>query len=272
MSSTGKLTRMSRLVPDGRTVMVPFDDALINGPHGGLADSAARAREAFAGGANAVLGFRALHDRCVTAGPVIPFVLNLTASTVRSAHTRKVAVGSVEAALRAGCDGVAAHVNITDRYEHQMLTTLGVFGESCQQWGMPLMAIMYPRRAGADGVDDNYLNLRTADRAAYATLVRHCVRIAVELGADIVKTQYTGDPTSFATVIDASLGVPVVIAGGPRTSVREALDNAHGAMLAGASGVCFGRQTYNRRDVTDFVRKLCLVVRDGVRPGSLAAA
>lgn len=269
MSGAGKRLRMSRLLPGGRTVIVPFDDALINGPDGGLVDSTARVREAAAGGADAVLGFRTLHERSVAAGIAVPFVANLTASTVLARHTRKVLVGSVEAALRAGCDGVAVHVNVTDRHEHRMLRLLGAVSESCQRWEMPLLAIMYPRRAGAGGSDDNHLDLRETDRLGYSRLVRHCVRIAAELGADIVKTQYTGDPESFTRVTEAALGVPVVIAGGPRTSIRQALDNAHGAMLGGAAGVCFGRQTYHRTDVTGFVRKLCLVVRDGLPPADL---
>ncbi|MCI4066144.1 hypothetical protein MRQ36_27790 [Micromonospora sp. R77] len=270
MDSTGKLVRLSRLLPSGRTVMVPFDDALISGPHAGLLDTVGRAGEVAAGGADAILGFRMLHERCVRQGLSMPFLVNLTASTVLSAHTRKVAVGSVEAALRAGCDGVAVHVNVTDRDEALMLSTLGAVSDSCQQWGMPLLAIMYPRRAAADGTDDNYLQRRASDRPGYATLVRHAARIAVELGADIVKTQYTGDPESFATVVEAAMGVPVVIAGGPRTSIRQALDNAHSAVAAGAAGVCFGRQTYNRADVTAFVRMLRLVVRDGRDPADLA--
>ncbi|MGW4464320.1 hypothetical protein [Micromonospora sp. NPDC004704] len=272
MTSAGRLIRLSRLIPDRRSVLVPFDDALISGPYGGLVDTVVRAREVADGGANAIMGFRALHDRCSARGLFVPFVLNLTASTVLSSHTRKTVVGSVEAAVRAGCDGVAVHVNVTDGREGEMLGTLGAVSDACQQWNMPLLAIMYPRRVHRDGTDDNYLELKATNRDGYARLVRHAVRIAVELGADIVKTQYTGDPESFATVVEVSLGVPVVIAGGPRTSVRQALDNAYGAMSAGAAGVCFGRQTYHRTDVTGFVRKLCLVVRDQRDPVDLVSA
>lgn len=219
MSGAGKRIRMSRLLPGGRTVIVPFDDALINGPDGGLVDSTARIREAAAGGADAVLGFRTLHERSVSVGAVVPFVANLTASTVLARHTRKVLVGSVEAALRAGCDGVAVHVNVTDRHEHRMLRLLGAVSERCQRREMPLLAIMYPCRAGADGSDVNHLDLRETDRFGYVRLVRHCVRIAVELGADIVKTQYTGDPESVARVTGAALGV---IAGGRGAAHKHA--------------------------------------------------
>lgn len=273
MGSTGKLVRLSRLLPGGRTVMVPFDDALINGPYAGLADSVTRVGEVAAGGADAVLGFRRLHAAYAARGVSLPFVANLTASTVLGAHTRKAVVGSVEQALRQGCDGVAAHVNVSSVHEPEMLSALGRIAESCDRHELPLLAIMYPRRENADGAggDDNFTALRERDRDAYTDLVRHAVRIAAELGADVVKTQYTGDPDSFATVVAAAMGAPVVIAGGPRTSVRQALLNAHGAVVGGATGVCFGRQTYNRHDVTGFVRLLRAVVREGRSPDDLLA-
>ena len=245
--------------------MVPFDDALISGPAAGLQDTLRRVREVEAAGADSVMGYRGLLNAYSALGVRLPFVANLTASTTLRDHTRKAVAGSVEAALRSGCDGVAVHVNVSARHEGEMVSTLAAVGESCDQWGMPLLAIMYPRR-DSDGVDDNYLDLKARDRSAYAALVAHSVRLAVELGADAVKTQYTGDAESFAPVVAVALGRPVVIAGGPRIRLAEALHNAHGAVAAGAAGVCFGRNTYNRTDVEGFVRMLVAVVRDGRSP------
>lgn len=265
MSNTGKLVRMSRLVPDSRAVIVPFDDALINGPNGGLQNPTQRMREIMEGGANAVLGFPGLLRSYAHLYPGLPFIYNITASTTLGAHTRKAVVGSVLHALRSGADAVAVHVNISDSAEPEMLRALGQAGEECEEFGMPLMAIMYPR-SSTRGRDDNYLDLKAADRTRYACLVRHAVRVGVELGADIVKTQYTGDPESFSTVVGACLGVPVVVAGGPHTSVATALKNAREAMDAGAAGVCFGRQTYDRESIGDFLRMLRDIVTNNSTP------
>lgn len=66
-------------------------------------------------------------------------------------------------------------------------------------------------------------------------------RIAAELGADIVKTQHTGEVKSMRDVIQAC-GIPVMVLGGPRVSEFQALLNyAAGALEAGAAGVIFGR-------------------------------
>ena len=54
--------------------------------------------------------------------------------------------------------------------------------------------------------------------------VKHAARVGSELGVDIVKTNYTGDPDSFKEVVEGAL-VPVVIAGGPKVETDEELLN-----------------------------------------------
>ncbi|MCK9876691.1 hypothetical protein MXD59_13040 [Frankia sp. Ag45/Mut15] len=246
---------------------MPFDDDLIHGPYGGLADPVEKLRQV-TDYVDAILGFRKLHDLCVDYGIRIPFIMNLTASTVRGEHTRKVAIGSVEAALQTGCDAVAVHVNFSSRFESSMLEILGRVGEECDHAGMPLLAIMYPRSERA-GAEDNYQALKAGDRESYSSLLAHCVRIAADLGADMIKTQYSGDPESFQPVVAAALGVPIIVAGGPKIVLQEALANARGAIDAGAAGVCFGRNTYNRTDASGFARQLSDIVHRGaMRPAS----
>ena len=46
-------------------------------------------------------------------------------------------------------------------------------------------------------------------------VVKHAARIGAELGADIIKTNYTGSPETFKEVVDGC-PVPVIIAGGPK--------------------------------------------------------
>ena len=49
--------------------------------------------------------------------------------------------------------------------------------------------------------------------------IAHAARVGAELGADVVKTSYSGDPDSFREVVEGC-PVPVVIAGGPRTETE----------------------------------------------------
>ena len=88
MSALGKQIRLSRLMPGGRAVLVPFDDALINGPVQGLRDTLQRVREVDAAGADGIMGYRGLLTACAGVGIRLPFVANLTA-IVPASHAHR---------------------------------------------------------------------------------------------------------------------------------------------------------------------------------------
>ncbi len=68
--------------------------------------------------------------------------------------------------------------------------------------------------------------------------------MAAELGADGIKTEYTGDPDTFTSVVD-SCPVPVLTLGGPKSgSESEVVEMTRGAIKAGARGVVYGRNIW----------------------------
>ncbi|MCH7726536.1 MAG: fructose-bisphosphate aldolase [Planctomycetes bacterium] len=230
----------------GRVVIVPVDDGLISLSKG-LRNLRTKLEQLVSGKPDAILGFPGVFAHHQDLLGDVPQILNLTASTAHVDHTRKVLVGSVRQALKLDVDAVAVHVNITSKHESQMLKTLGKVARQCDDTGMPLVAIMYPRSESTDG-DNNYIDLRKTDSGKFADLVAHCARIGVELGASIVKTQYTGNAETFARVVEACSPVPVVVAGGPFTATRHILQVTHDVVSAGGAGVSFGRNVFDRPD------------------------
>lgn len=263
MSNIGKVTRLYRMLNAGknRIIISPLDDALLAGPEGGLRDAHEKVRQIVAGGTDAIMGFPGLFRRCHKEMAGISGILNVTASTTRSQHTRKVLMSSVEEAVSLGVDGVGVHVNISSTYEPEMLRILGEVSRECERLGMPLMGIMYPRTEH-DGADENYYDLLREQPDKYAELVRHAARVGVEAGADLIKTQFTGSAESFSTVVESCLGIPVVIAGGPKIEATKALRNAYEAIRGGAAGVSFGRNVFNRKDSSKFIQALRLIVHE----------
>jgi fructose-bisphosphate aldolase/2-amino-3,7-dideoxy-D-threo-hept-6-ulosonate synthase len=90
----------------------------------------------------------------------------------------------------------------------------------------------------------------------------HAVRLAEELGADLVKTAYSGDPESFEHVT-ASTRLPVLIAGGKPEGDRATLAAVRGAMDAGAAGVSMGRSIFQHENPEAITRAVAAVVHDG---------
>lgn len=249
-NSIGKRKRMNRIFSSsGRCVLVPLDDSLISGPNGGLLDlrnKVAQIEQAQPSGIMAHYGTISLLYKSS-----IPTILNLTASTTLSTHTNKVLISTVERAISLGADAVAFHINFSSKFESDMLKALGIISERCNCLGIPLMVLAYPRKEQCiddKWADDNYTFLKDSDIDSYAEIVAHCTRIAFEMGADIIKTQYTGSIESFEKVILAAQGVPVLIAGGSIMDDRLFFEMIKNSMSAGASGVCAGRNVFNREN------------------------
>ena len=95
-------------------------------------------------------------------------------------------------------------------------------------------------------------------------LLSYCCRIAAELGADAVKTEYTGDPESMAGVVDAC-PVPVLTLGGAKGgSERDVIEAARGAIQGGARGLIFGRNVWQADDPVKMAADLREAVHGGV--------
>ncbi|AAM02622.1 2-amino-3,7-dideoxy-D-threo-hept-6-ulosonate synthase [Methanopyrus kandleri] len=235
MVHIGKQIRMERIMnrETGRTLIVPMDHGVTLGPITGLEDLEETVDAVARGGANAVL----LHKGMVRAGHRgygrdVGLIIHLSASTELGPDpNNKVLVSRVEEAIRLGADAVSVHVNVGAEDEPQMLKKLGEIAARCSDWGMPLVAMMYPR---GPKVEDEF----------DVEYVKHAARVGAELGADIVKTNYTGDPDSFREVVKGC-PVPVVIAGGPKAETpKEVLEMVKGAIEAGAAGAAIGRNIF----------------------------
>ncbi|MBT3256190.1 MAG: class I fructose-bisphosphate aldolase family protein [Deltaproteobacteria bacterium] len=250
--NVGKKIRLKRIInrESGKTVIIPMDHGVSLGPIQGLRDIDNTVNMVIRGGANATI----VHKGIVmstnrTEDTDIGLIIHLSAATsLNPAPNDKVAVCDVEEALSLGADAVSVHVNIGADTESFMLESLGRTAKACYRWGLPLIAMMYPR---GDEVD---VNVET---------VKHVSRVGAELGADLVKCPYTGDPESFEEVVNGC-PVPVVIAGGSKLSDEETINMIEGAMKAGAGGLSMGRNVFQHENPELFVQVACAMVHKGL--------
>ncbi len=250
----GKQIRMERIIDrnSGNAVIIPVDHGMSVGPIEGLKDMRRTIDGISRGGATAVV----MHKGIVpyghrSSGHDIGLILHLSASTnMGTTSDEKVLVASVEEGIKLGADAVSVHLNIGSDTEPSMLHDIGGVSRKCMEWGMPLLAMAYPRGPGIKDPFD-------------VDLVKHCARVAVELGADLVKTNYTGDPDSFREVVEGAMA-PVVIAGGPKiASDKELLTIVRESLDAGGKGVSIGRNVFQHRNVEGMTKAISSLVLHG---------
>ncbi|MFX0083349.1 MAG: 2-amino-3,7-dideoxy-D-threo-hept-6-ulosonate synthase [Candidatus Hodarchaeota archaeon] len=247
----GKKIRLERIInrETKRTIIIPMDHGLTVGPIKGIEKDLGEVVNKIAlGGANAVIGHVGIPLYAHRGyGPDIGLILHLSGSTSLSPNSNyKVLVNNVLEAVKFGADGVSIHINIGTESDPEMLETLGSVSRECRDLGMPLIAMMYPRGENIEDEQD-------------VEVVKIAARVAAELGADIVKTNWTGDSDSFKEVVDGCMA-PVIIAGGERAGIRDILEITKQSVEVGGAGVAFGRNVFQADDPTKFVRALYLIV------------
>lgn len=247
----GKQVRLGRITSRGRMLCIPMDHGVSSGPIKGIEDIHEAMKRVERGGATAVI----VHKGVLKSLPEplgIGVIVHLSASTNLSLNPNwKVQVGTVEEAVRLGADAVSLHINVGNKDEQDMLMKLGIVADECDAWGMPLLAMMYPR-------GENVKNPRDPETIA------HVARIGAELGADIVKVPMPSADPQQIRVITRGCPVPVVAAGGPKMDdERAVLQLAKAVIEAGGIGVTFGRNVFQHDDPEAITRALRAVVIEG---------
>jgi fructose-bisphosphate aldolase/2-amino-3,7-dideoxy-D-threo-hept-6-ulosonate synthase len=242
----GKSRRMGRLFVSEkkRCLLSPLDHGAWLGPVKGIDKPEHIVEEVVAGGANAILAGPGFLKR---AAPAIPSTLgvvlrlSLTAGLSRQG-TQETPIADLDTALAMDVDAVAVSVFFGRDGDLEIYHWLAEVIQACRYYDMPVLAEMMPPEA------DSY------DSKAIA----HASRIGVEIGADIIKTNYCGEVDPFKKVVE-SVGVPLIVAGGPKQAGDPPVEKMVSEVVrAGAAGVAIGRRVWqadNPRLVTQQIHK-----------------
>lgn len=153
---------------------------------------------------------------------------------------RSVAMMTADQALAAGADAIMTYLwmggNDAD-IEAEDVARNSDFARACEAVGLPIM--IESRGLGDENGPDGKPNLE---------LLKFHTRVAAELGADFIKTKYSGSVETFREVT-SQCPVPILVAGGSRlSSVVDALKLVDDVIAGGGAGVVFGRNIFQFED------------------------
>jgi DhnA family fructose-bisphosphate aldolase class Ia len=256
-STTGKQIRLNRLIQkDTNTSIICAIDHGLTSPLflSGLYDTEARVREAIAGGANVLMLGRGVANSVARHfARDTSLAMMLTASAAgRPSGAVVTPIGSVKEALHIGADAVVVYVALAGDNEPEMIRYTSDVSEACDAMGMPFIAeAEYPNA---------YQSLDTMATDFGVDYLMRNARLCAELGADIVKVNWSGDAQSFGDIVRAT-GKPVVLAGGSRISDLELLTRMEQAHAVGAIGCSVGRNIFQHENPRAMTQAISRVFR-----------
>ncbi|GGV19956.1 fructose-bisphosphate aldolase [Streptomyces filipinensis] len=244
--SSGKSLRLSRLINpvSGRTFVVPLDHSVADGPVASAPAFRDIARAVSRNGGDALL----VHKGRIRFLPTdvlreTALVIHLNGITRHAPDANaKVRLAEVEEALERGADAVSIHINMGSDTEAEQLGDLARAADGCTRWGLPLIAMVYPRGPRVGDPRD-------------PALVAHAASLAADIGADIAKVPYTGSPVTMAEVV-RSCPIGVITAGGAPVGDRQLTRTVGEVVASGALGVAMGRNVWASPDVAATVRRI----------------
>jgi DhnA family fructose-bisphosphate aldolase class Ia len=257
-TQVGKAMRLKRVIdPAGVSIICALDHGMTSPTFlEPLADIAMRAAETVAGGANVIMMSKGMIRVAEPAfSPTTSLALLLSASgNPDGDRPQIVQIAEVEEALVLGADAVVLFTALGGETEPGMIDILASVGRECAVLGMPFIAeAEFPT---------TYATVEALKQQYGFEYLRRNVRLCAELGADIVKTNWPGDPDSFGKLVEATNGIPVVLAGGSRLEDAELLWRMQVAVEAGAIGCSVGRNIFMHRSPEAITRALARVIRE----------
>jgi len=256
---TGKLLRMRRFFKKGKAVIVPLDHALYSGPVRGIEDPINLVRLVSQSKADGILVTPGILIKVKDAIGNLAVVLRIDGTHTRlGSHLERIElISTIETALKLGVDMVAINVFVGVKNEDILLKKLGLVATACLDWGMPLMAEMIPA-----SVLNYHYGKRIKENLDITEDIELVARLGAEIGADIIKTHYTGDIESFKRIA-ATATVPIVIAGGPKVSGdEEFIKLVEDISLSGASGICIGRNIWQSQNPVEMLESVCKIIHE----------
>jgi len=266
----GKNLRLRRIFRQdtGRSFIVAVDHGIRFGALKGIENPCVPIKAAREGGADAVIVTPAIARMIYQELGSMALIARVdgAATIIGPDITDDDITSPVEEAISVGADGIVAFGYVGVEKEKLSLRKLSIIASKCFRYGIPLMAEMIPPE-----LSSRHYAKKKGEWDVNVDNLKLAVRVGAELGADIIKTYYTGDPDSFKEVVKSS-PVPILVLGGPPTdSVEDFLSMIRDSVEAGAKGAVIGRNVWQHSDPVSMVRALsdivhrCVSVEEAMR-------
>lgn len=243
----------SKIEKNGKIFMLAYDQGLEHGPSQDFnnknVDPAFILDLAVEGGASCIALQYGIAERFYTEEykSKIPLILKLNGKTkLNSGNYLAADISTVEDAVNLGAVGIGYTINPGQKDEHIGFEKFAKIRHEAEKAG--LITVLWAYARGPEISDQH-----SKDVVAYA------VRAGAELGADVLKVKYTGDPESFAWAVKSAAGAKV-IASGTDNFGEDYIADIEKMLTSGAHGIAVGRRVWQHENAIELSKKLAEVI------------
>ena len=240
---------------DGRSVTIAMDHGAIAGPLYGIENPTKIVQACVDAQVDGILTTKGFVDASLDAWDrSTALVLRLTGGfTVLGGRFEEELIVEPETALAYGASYAAITVKFGHEKEGRFIKQASLAIDRCHALGLPVMLEVMAKGT-----------LQGEKFAAHdGEAVKMAARMGAELGADVIKTYYTGSIESFAKVV-ASCPVPIVILGGAKTnSIKDVFQDIYDSLEAGGRGIAVGRNIWEHGKVEKMLQAVNGLVHCG---------
>jgi fructose-bisphosphate aldolase, class I len=177
----------------------------------------------------------------------VPLILKLNGKTsLVKGDPISTQLATVEEAIKLKAAAVGYTIYIGSKHEDEMFEQFENIQRNAHKKGIPVIAWIYPRSK----------SIKTYNRK----LMAYASRTGLEIGADIIKIRYNGNPKDLAWAVKAAGKTKVVVAGGVKKSEKELLKQAKDIASSGAIGLAIGRNIWQHKNPLELTNKLRKII------------
>ena len=225
----GKKVRLNRLLNNesNNLLAIAIDHGISRGVLPGLVDIENTIKKIMKGKPDSITMMKGIAEKCFSsyAGGETSLILKATSFSPYQ-YNYDTPLADVDDALKYGADALAVGVILGGDDQYKQISHLSKMTKEASKYGMPIVSHIYPRGKHIDNELDN---------------INYAVRVAAELGVDLIKTHYPGSKEKFAEAVKACPAKVMVAGGSPGKDLRSYFQMTRDVIDAGGGGVTYGR-------------------------------
>ncbi len=244
-----KNINLNKLTTKGKTLFLAYDQGLEHGPsdfNDKNVDPKYIIEIAKKGKYNGIVfqkGIAEKYNKEIKASKV-PLIIKLNGKTnLFKGEPISRQLCTVDEAVKLGAAAVGYTIYIGSDYEDEQFQEFENIQREAHKKNLPVIVWMYPRG-------------KSVEKKKPEELMVYAARIALEIGADIVKLQYIGKEKDLKWAVKSAGKTKVVVAGGTKKGEKELLTQIKEIMNSGCIGLAIGRNVWQHPKPLEITKKI----------------